>query len=97
MEKLYGKVKVMKYHLKKLGFTNQRKVIETQGDALWDAICDGVAQTKWKLEDAVKVVMNEFGYSQRTAAQYVRAVVNNVRAESGNDVIKRQGRLYIWA
>lgn len=86
----------MRYNLKKLICTGQKAVVEKRGDELWDALCDYLSQDTWKLADAAEVFVTQFGYARSTALQYARVIIENVRAETADEVIVRRGKIYQW-
>jgi hypothetical protein len=76
-------------------FTNQDGWIALYGDAYWAAICDTMPCGQWfSIADAIKPFTSRTDgivpLSERTARQYVSAVLRNVMAE-GNGVVKSRG------
>ena len=86
----------MKYYETTVAFTGQKQMIERKGDIIWDCLCDWLGQDQWTIVVATDVVQRELGYAQRTARQYVKAVIKNVQLETGESVIKQRGKLFEW-
>ncbi len=86
----------MKYHLTRTVFTGQQKLIETRGDELWELLCDELREQRFTLGDAARVFMKKFGYKYSTATHYAAAIIRNVQAESGEDVLRQSGRQWFW-
>lgn len=86
----------MEYHLKTFICSRQERIIKASGDRLWDVICNEVPGPAFRMSDAAAALSEAFGYSPNTARLYARAIIANVRAESGDEVLERHGNMYRW-
>lgn len=91
----------MKYCLTKIYLRTQESMIARYGDAIWELICDAFtgphAPSAFTQTDVARVIEKGFGFSPVTARHYGIVILHNVRAESGDDVLRRVGNRYMWA
>ena len=81
----------MEYRLKEEIFSEQRKVLASHGDYLWEALCDTFSlDTPFTLKEAGGVFVGDLGVTPRVAEQYAKAVLENIFA-GGHGVVKKVG------